>query len=181
MLIPRRVVTGVRDGKSVVLHDGSAPNAHVYSGWPGHMTSLIWATAASPDIPVLPGHAMPPACPSILPGPGETRLLIVRFPPDTIFMDPLYDPVRLQAELDEHMPGFAGCFEPAHPGMHRTDSIDYDLVMEGEVWLELDDGEQIRLKQGDVVVQGGGRHAWRNKSDGDAVMAFVLIGARRTE
>ena len=173
-------MTGVLDGKSVVLQDGLTPNAHVYSGWLGHMTSLVWATAAKPDVPVLAGHEAAPARTPMLPGPGETRLLIVRFPPDTSFMDPSFDPVRFGAELDEHAPGFAACFEPDNPGMHRTDSIDYDLVMEGEIWLELDDGKQIHLKQGDVVVQGGGRHAWRNKSDSDAVMAFVLIGARRT-
>jgi quercetin dioxygenase-like cupin family protein len=63
--------------------------------------------------------------------------------------------------------------------MHTTDTVDYGIVLEGEVWLELDDGQQIHLHPHDVVVQNGTRHAWRNRSDKPVRMAFVLIGARR--
>lgn len=66
-----------------------------------------------------------------------------------------------------------------NPGMHTSDSIDYDVVMEGEIHLELDDGESKKLSRGDVVVQNGTRHAWRNKSDKPATMLFVLVGAHR--
>jgi quercetin dioxygenase-like cupin family protein len=65
------------------------------------------------------------------------------------------------------------------PGMHTTDSVDYDVVLEGEITLELDDGKEVQLKKHDVVVQNGNRHAWRNKSSAPAVMLFVLIGAKR--
>jgi quercetin dioxygenase-like cupin family protein len=78
------------------------------------------------------------------------------------------------------MPEFASKFELDHPGMHTTDSVDYGIVLEGEVWLELDDGKQVHLKRHDVVVQNGTRHAWRNKTDKPVKMAFVLIGAQRT-
>jgi len=64
------------------------------------------------------------------------------------------------------------------PGMHRTHSIDYGIVLDGEIWLELDNGEQTQLNRGDTIVQLGGRHAWRNNSDRPATLAFVLIGAR---
>jgi quercetin dioxygenase-like cupin family protein len=57
--------------------------------------------------------------------------------------------------------------------------VDYAIVLEGDVWLELDDGEEIHLKPHDVVVQNGTRHAWRNKGATPAKMAFVLIGAVR--
>ena len=61
--------------------------------------------------------------------------------------------------------------------MHTTPTVDYGVVLDGEVWLELDDGKTVHLKEHDVVVQNGTRHAWRNKGTKPATMAFVLIGA----
>ena len=66
-------------------------------------------------------------------------------------------------------------FEP--DGMHRTPTVDYGIVLDGEIWLELDEGRSALLRQHDVVVQNGTRHAWRNKSNRPATLAFVLIGA----
>jgi quercetin dioxygenase-like cupin family protein len=172
----RRVVTGVRDGKSVLLSDGPPANAHEYQGWPGHMTSVVWATAPVPDLPREPGVEPAPAGMRVTPGPGETRLMIVRLPPDAVFADPRFDPVGLDRELTRHLDGLHKCFERDAPGMHRTDSLDYDIVLHGEIWLELDDGVEVHLHQGDVVVQGGARHAWRNRSDRSTTMAFILIG-----
>lgn len=172
----RRVVTGVVDGKSVFLADGPPANMHAYQGWPGHMTSIIWATATAPGLPVhigdepAPGHRATPA-------PGETRLMMVRFPPDAIFADPRFDGGRFGAEAAQHIPGLIEQFEPEGGGFHTTASIDYDVVLDGEIWLELDDGAEKHLKQGDVVIQGGTRHAWRNRGDRDATMVFVLVGA----
>ena len=65
--------------------------------------------------------------------------------------------------------------------MHTTDTIDYGIVLSGEIWLEVDDGEETRLRQHDVVIQNGTRHAWRNKSSAPATAAFVLIGVERKE
>ncbi|WP_245439801.1 cupin domain-containing protein [Microvirga aerophila] len=61
--------------------------------------------------------------------------------------------------------------------MHRTCSVDYNIVLDGSIWLELDDGNETMLNQGDVVIQQATRHAWRNKGDRPATMAFVLVGA----
>ena len=105
--------------------------------------------------------------------------MIVRFPPDAVFADPRFDPARTAEEQAFHLRGLAERFEAEDPGMHRTDSIDYDIVLDGEIWLELDDGAVKHLRQGDVVIQGGARHAWRNLSDKSATMAFVLIGGSR--
>ncbi|TDP91858.1 cupin domain-containing protein [Labedaea rhizosphaerae] len=69
--------------------------------------------------------------------------------------------------------------EPGAPGMHRTDSLDYVLVVSGEVTLELDDGEQTVLAAGDVVVQNGTRHAWRNHGTEPCTIVGVAIGANR--
>ncbi len=176
---PRRVVTGIIDGKSVFLSEGAAPNCHHYEGWPGFMTSVVWATPAMPSIPPAQGEEPAPAGLPVLPGPGETRLMIVRFPPDSMFADPRFDPVKLDSEQAVHLNSLASQFEAADPGMHKTDSLDYDIVLENEIWLELDDGETRRLGQGEIVVQGGGRHAWRNRSSKPTTMCFVLIGARR--
>jgi quercetin dioxygenase-like cupin family protein len=60
--------------------------------------------------------------------------------------------------------------------MHTTPTIDYGIVLEGEIWLELDDGHTVHLEKHDVFVQNATRHAWRNKSATPTKMAFVLIG-----
>ena len=106
--------------------------------------------------------------------------MIVRFPPDSVFAEPGFDPVAAGREQARHIPGLAERFEAENPGMHTTDTVDYDIVLDGEIWLELDDGAEAHLRQGDVAVQCGTRHAWRNKSARPATMAFVLIGAVRT-
>lgn len=174
----RRVVTGIRNGKSVFVSDGPAPNTHVFQSVPGFVNSVCWATAAVPQLP-LSGKDPVPAGTPIVPPPGETRLLVVCFPPDSVMADPAFDGAAATAEQVQHLPGFAERFEAEHPGMHTTDSIDYDIVLDGEIWLELDDGAEVHLKQGDIAVQCGTRHAWRNKGTKTATMAFVLVGARR--
>ncbi len=76
-------------------------------------------------------------------------------------------------------PGLAEAMELRDSGMHTTDSVDYGVVISGEITLELDDGAKASLKQGDCVVQNGTRHAWRNSSTTPCVMAFVLVGAAK--
>ena len=171
--VPRRVVTSVRDGKAVVVSDGPAPNVHHYSSLPGMMTSVLYTTADGK----FPNPAQETAPPRgrLVPAPGETTLLIVTFPPDSIFAAPTFDPVASVVEQHDFAPDFAATFEPANPGKHRTDSVDYDIVLDGEIWLELDD-ETVHLHAGDVVVQGGTRHAWRNNGDRPATLCFVLVG-----
>jgi hypothetical protein len=173
--VPRRVVTAVREGKSVVHSDGPVPNAHHYASIPGMMTSVVYATAATLHLPQHEFETAPPGV-HVRPGPGETRLMIVTFPPDTSFERPTFDPAAADAEQREYIPGLAERFEPDAPGMHQTDTVDYDIVLDGEIWLELDDGATTHLRAGDVVIQCGTRHAWRNKCDETATLCFVLIG-----
>ncbi|SJM29342.1 cupin domain-containing protein [Mesorhizobium delmotii] len=177
--LPRRVVTGIRDGKSVFVSDGEVPNAHLHQSVPGFMTSVCWATTMQLSLPL---DGSDPTLPPIMipPARGETRLMIVRFPPDTVMASASFDPVAADAEQRQHLPGLAELFEPHAPGMHTTDTVDYDIVLDGEIWLELDDGAEIYLRQGDVAIQCGTRHAWRNKSTTPVTMAFVLVGATRS-
>ena len=69
--------------------------------------------------------------------------------------------------------------EPDHPGMHTTDTVDFDVILSGEVVLELDDGAEVLLKAGDCGLQNGTRHAWHNGSTQNCVIAVALVGAVR--
>ena len=69
--------------------------------------------------------------------------------------------------------------EPDSPGMHTTDTVDFEYVVSGRIVLELDDGETVELGPGDTVVQNGTRHAWRNPFAEPCQMVVVLVGATR--
>jgi hypothetical protein len=175
----RRVVTGHSGKKAVVISDGPSPKSKAYASVPGAASALLWATSATPNVPHVGSDAIS-ADTLYVPPPGETRLMLVTFPPDAVMMSPSFNPAAAGQEYMEHMPELASKFEMDSPGMHTTDTVDYGIVLEGEVWLEVDDGKQVHLKAHDVVVQNGTRHAWRNKSDKPVKIAFVLIGAKRT-
>jgi quercetin dioxygenase-like cupin family protein len=73
-------------------------------------------------------------------------------------------------------------FGPGNPDMnHRTDSVDYAVVMSGEIDMELDDGESVHLKAGDVLVQRGTIHNWKNRGTEPCLIAFILIAAKPVE
>ena len=82
-------------------------------------------------------------------------------------------------ELSEKVPGMGDHFERDAPGFHTTDTVDYCIVVRGEMTLELDDGQKVRLKQGDSVVQNGTRHRWRNPLPEPCLMAFISVGGKR--
>ena len=174
----RRVVTARNpEGKSVFLSDEAAPRTLDYTHIPGMSNTQVWSTPPNPRLArtVLDPTLSPT---TVLPSAGGTQLMIVRFPPDTVMQSPAFNPVAADSENRAWLPGLAECFEPQAPGMHTTDTIDYGIVLSGEIWLELDDGLTCHLRPHDVVIQNGTRHAWRNKSDREATLAFVLIGAQ---
>lgn len=175
----RRVVTGEKDGKSVFLSDGPVANTHNYAAVPGFQTTLAWATMQ--DIASLPHNGKDPVVSirSMVPDPHGTRLMVVQFPPDSVMTSSDFDPAAAGAEYAAHLPGLAEAFDTDGSGMHQTLSVDYDIIVSGELWLELDDGEIRHLKAGDIVIQNGTRHAWRNRGTVPAVMVAVLIGAAR--
>jgi mannose-6-phosphate isomerase-like protein (cupin superfamily) len=175
----RRVVTG-RDaaGRAVVVSDGPPPRSHDLVHVPGMATAMLWATAPGGPLPLNGADPTPPVL-SQLPLPGGTCFLIVRFPPDSVYTSPGFDAVAAAAEQRLASPGLAELFEPDSPGMHTTDTVDYVVVLAGEVWLELDDGHLTRLRAGDTVIQNGTRHAWRNLGTGPVTLAVVQVGASR--
>jgi mannose-6-phosphate isomerase-like protein (cupin superfamily) len=175
----RRVVTGrAADGTSRVVLDAPAPRTHDFLHVPGMSSTLIWASEPSAAI-AADGADPTLEVGSFLPPPGGTRFIVMRFAPDAVFAAPDFDGPAADAEQHVGSPGLAELFEPDAPGMHTTDTFDYAIVLEGEVWLELDGGDLTHLRAGDVVVQNGTRHAWRNLGATPVTMAFVLVGGRR--
>jgi len=174
----RRIVTGCNaSGKSTIVSDAAAPRAATFKHVPGLSAALLWETApgqtldAVADLSASSSSWVPPA--------GGSNLMLVTFPPDAVMMSPGFDPAAAGGEYMQLLPGLAQTFEMDSPGMHTTDTVDYAVLLDGEVHLELDDGVTRKLAPRDVVVQNGTRHAWRNRSDKSATMLFVLIGAHR--
>ena len=171
----RRVVTGISaDGESRIVSDGPPPRSHVHLATPGMVNTVVWTTPA----PTQPAYPDPTSdLVSVVPGQGETVALVVTFPPDAVFADPLFDPVAAAKEQSEVTPGLAELFEQDNPGFHTTPTIDYGVVLNGEIVLDLGSSRTV-LQQGDIVVQNGTRHAWRNVTTESATVFFVLIGTK---
>ena len=171
----RRVVTGHKAGKSVFLETGPPSQVLKMNSLPGMEIAALWATG---KVPAVPGDGADPtlAPASGLPRPGETSFGFIRLP-GTAEIPPDFEPAAFGREFLAKAPALAACFEAENPGMHTTATIDYVIVVSGEVWLELDDGQEVRVEAGDVVVQQGTRHAWRNRSAEGCVLAAVMIGA----
>ena len=174
-LVIRRVVTGQDPaGASALAFDTAVPRSDAFRHIPGMVSRLVWASGPVPGLPF--DRVDPtPAVADFVPAPGATRFLIVTFPPDSVFSAPDFDPAAAGAENLAISPGLAERFEP--DGMHITDTVDYGIVLDGEIWLELDDGVTAHLKAGDTVVQNGTRHAWRNNGTETCRLAVFICGA----
>lgn len=149
--VPRRVVTGHdENGVSVVLSDGIVP-VHRVMPQDGVGFYEIWQT-----------DAMPAPISAVEPNEPTERTL--RVPPE---------PNGTKIRINEFFPGFINDLGNQSP-VHRTESIDYGIVLEGEIVLVLDDSE-VTLRAGDVVVQRGTDHAWANRNDTVCRVAFILV------
>lgn len=167
----RRVVTGHdENGKAVVVMDGAAPNVRTRAVGDLVATQL-WRTFATPADNS--GHE-DPATGEIRtpPPPGGTVFRITEFPPVTPEVEAL-EHSAVAAALGA-IP--AGDIVNKHPFMHRTNSVDYAIVLSGEIDMLLDDTE-VHVKAGDVIVQKGTNHAWVNRGTEPCRMAFILIDA----
>ena len=111
------------------------------------------------------------------PGKGGTILRIIDIPPES------KDPAERQRQISAM---FKGMFSDAHhdqragvhPGMHKTDTVDYAIVLQGEIHAVMDEGETL-MRAGDVLIQRGTNHAWANRSDQMVRICFVLIDGKR--
>ncbi|MFT8245689.1 cupin domain-containing protein [Roseomonas sp. BN140053] len=169
----RRVVTGHDPaGKAVVLTDGPAPNVKVRAVG-GFVSSLLWVTDTGPaDISGTDDKADREI--GTAPPPAGTILRVVDFPPAPAD-DASLDRDRMVQEMGLSGSGLAGD-TARHPFMHRTKSVDYALVLSGEIDMLLDDSE-VHLKAGDVLIQQGTNHAWVNRGTEPCRVAFVLVDA----
>ena len=172
--IYRRIVTGNVNGKSIVQSDEPLL-AYGFKTVPGYEHTLIWVNPATPDLSKEQRFDSYPD--SVVPGLGGTSLHFVTLPPGSIFADPSFDSEAARNEALVRLRGLADHFEREDPAMHKTNTVDYAVVYDGEIWLELDDAEPVHWKRGDVVVQNGTRHAWRNKASSPVTMLFFLNGA----
>jgi mannose-6-phosphate isomerase-like protein (cupin superfamily) len=161
----RRVVTGLRAGKGVVIFDGPAPNARVRQA-SGLVSTLVWVTDETPaDISATTDRAAREI--GVPPPESGTVFRVVDFPPE--------QGTRSREAILREM-GVSGGGAARHPGMHRTRSVDYAIVIEGEIDMLLDDSE-VHLRAGDVLVQQGTNHAWVNRGTSPCRIAFVLVDA----
>ena len=169
----RRVVTTVdKNDKAVVLFDGPNPHKKVRPH-AQTVSRVIWATDQAPAD--LSGTADRGAIEiGIQPPRNGTVFRIVEFPPETAEMRKL-DPSTMHQSLGDSAPKRG--LPPRHPAMHRTRTVDYAIVMAGEIDMLLDDSE-VHLKAGDVLVQQGTNHAWVNRGAEPCRIAFVLIDSK---
>ena len=146
----RRVVTGHDDkGQATVITDGVATNERAGAAV-GQYSTLMWCTDSMPcDMPVgEDAEDMGARKLGTYPPVNGTRFMIAEYPPGNV------------------------------PRMHRTETIDYIIVLSGEIEMELDNKEYVTIRQDDVMIQRGTYHAWRNVSDKPCRMVFVLVDAK---
>jgi quercetin dioxygenase-like cupin family protein len=172
----RRVVTGFdADGQSIVVSDGFAQRTHDFNHIPGFSNTVVWATLnadAPQGAPADPTATLS----SFVAQPGGSLLFVVQFPPASVFAS--LDAAAAGAEQNEQLPGLANTFDPDRPGFHKTQTVDYVIILQGELWLDVDRGPGAHLRQGDIVVQNGTYHSWTNRTDKPAVIVACSMGTR---
>lgn len=168
----RRIVTvDDESGKSVAIHDGPAPDVRTDPARQGYSSTRIWVTDRTParihgirDTLNMPHTIEPP--------PGGSVCRVVTFPPDD-HQSGRIGAREVQAFFDSMGSPAASTYSPdaPHPYMQKTRTLDFCLIVEGEVTLVLDT-EEVQLRAGDTVVQRGTNHAWSNRSRRPCVIAF---------
>ena len=169
----RRVVSGqLANGKSVIVSDEKIEGVQVV---PGASVYPMWGADTAPSFPT---DGLPPGFKEFFPTAGGYRFFLFTVLPSGSGRDAA---PAAPAPLSQETQSVIGSNMQRHheadsPGMHTTDTVDLEVVLSGEVGLELDDGAKIFLNAGDVFIQNGTRHRWINRGTVPAVVACVLIG-----
>lgn len=173
----RRIVTGLNAaGRSVAVSDGPTPNLF---GPPGEPYLInFWATKGAPadyQDPADPADGEIP----LHPCPGGATFRFFRVPPESAFAHLSDEQRRAGSAAYYAAVGAPDAYvvDGRHPGFHRTRSVDFIVLLEGEVTLMLDEAE-VRMKPFDVVVQRGTSHSWVNHGETTALMMAVLVDGR---
>lgn len=160
------------EGKSVFVMDGNAPHVHAAGGpdRAGIRVTELWETRSSPADNVAGGD--PTDRPfRIHPPAGGSVFRIIEYPPDRSLDEKPGDRFRALRAAD-----VTASQDARHAGFHKTATIDYVVVLSGEIFALMDEGE-VCLQAGDVLVQRGTNHAWSNRTGESAYLAFVLLTA----
>ncbi len=179
MIAPfRRIVTGHdAHGRAIVQEDAPPPRVARIGGEHGPMFYEVWNTRATPA-PIDRAGGEPPETGIVLVPPANgTRIRVLDIPPEGDNFEGM-SPEEARAHFAEIGAASASSFdagEPArHAMMHRTQTIDYGIVLDGEIVLIMDEGETV-VRAGDIVIQRGTNHGWANRSDRNCRIAFILI------
>ncbi|OGA71669.1 MAG: hypothetical protein A3G81_26790 [Betaproteobacteria bacterium RIFCSPLOWO2_12_FULL_65_14] len=169
----RRVITGHdAGGASVFIEDGLAPNVKEMASMPGLALTDLWETAGAPasnaggkDAAARPVRLEPPK--------NGTILRIVEFPPDSAWRGAADGREAFKSIGAGHAKDRAS----SDPMMHRTSSVDYIVVLKGEIYAIMEKGEKL-LRAGDILVQRGTNHSWSVRGDEPCIIAAVLVNAK---
>jgi mannose-6-phosphate isomerase-like protein (cupin superfamily) len=173
----RRVTTGHdAQGKAVFVSDGEVDGTTL-SLLPGAEFHRLWGADHPPRFP---DDGAQPRAAGYFPPLGGFRFMMFTVAPHTMSRRAAVDRGALLAEMEATLPGLATHMEPNHPGMHTTDTIDFEYIISGDVFLELDDGAAVHLRAGDTVVQNGTRHRWRNEGAEPCHIVVFMVGTERT-
>ena len=173
----RRIVTGIGpDGRSRIIEDGPPPIIAKFAARPGMCNANIWATSTAP-VPVdepdrIADHT------GLYPPKLGTVIRIMDIPPETGESETPLTSSAASAESffpDLHR---RRADTTRHPRMHITDTVDYAIILFGQMYAVMEDGEAL-MKAGDVLVQRGTNHAWSNRSDKICRVAFILVDGSR--
>ena len=168
----RRVVTGHdENGKSVFIIDGNAPAVKEMDSMPGLALTDLWQTNGAPADNT--GNVDSADRPVVLEPPANgTIFRLVEFPPDSAW--------RGKADAGDAFDSIGAGHAPVKgsddPMMHKTSTVDYLIVVKGEIWAILDDSE-VCLKQGDMMVPRGTNHPWSVRTDEPCLLAAILVNA----
>jgi mannose-6-phosphate isomerase-like protein (cupin superfamily) len=178
----RRIVTGHdADGNARVASDGPPGHVVQVGGEAGATFYEVWHTLDAPALIDRRSDEPREAGFVLAPPKGGTRIRVIDFPPegDSIrHLDEAGAREAFASMSDEAASRFDSA--TAHPLMHRTQSVDYGIVLDGEMTLVLDH-EETALRTGDIIIQRGTSHAWSNRSGHRCRMAFILIDGQFTD